>query len=116
MKITKQDIGRTVMTRDGQQFTLTGWSDDSVYKINSAPYCWTDEGFYMHSISEHSLDIVAFLKKDCVSMFSSYYGEDSSDYVSCSHEWVGSGFSGGSVWCKICDLDYNEKLHGDSGL
>jgi len=34
----------------------------------------------------------------------------------CVHKWIGSGVPGGSVWCSECNVDYDEKLHGSSGL
>ena len=37
------------------------------------------------------------------------------DYVFpsfCTHDWVWSGVPRGSVWCKHCDVTYDEKKHG----
>ena len=28
----------------------------------------------------------------------------------CNHEWTGSGFPGGAMWCKHCDADMPEDL------
>jgi len=107
VEITADDIGKTVLTRDGDTFTLTGFQWDSRYPIISNYRSWTTAGHYYGSV-ECPEDIVGFMSTD--------WNSTSTPYVSCEHEWVGSGFPGGDVWCKLCDTTYNESTHGDSGL
>lgn len=112
MNITKQDVGKKVLLKNGDTCTIDGWNENSIYAVSSAPYSWTAQGFYMHNGSEHPLNIVSFWEGESTS----HLDPHSLPSPECSHSWVGSGFSGGNVWCKDCDIDYSESAHGDSGL
>lgn len=130
MNITKSDIGRKVTDRTGQSYTI-----GVVTNLARSATCWSTwnlDGSYISPTISHEMDLVSFdtssmtLPNEYTVKYTSPYDNptswmpssegDSVDPVHCTHTWVGSGFPGGDVWCKHCDLTYNEQMHGDSGL
>ena len=107
MNITKDDIGRTVESRNGQKFKILDFNEGSAYPVHSQYHTWTATGKHRISQTEESnFDLMDFYSENSMSV----------NPVHCAHGWVGTGFAGGDVWCKFCNVNYNESMNGPSNL
>lgn len=127
MNLVEDDVGKKVELRNGDIRTIREWKDGSTFPAGDFPFSWQVCGKYLQA-TPHPLDIVKFASNQQPREIGGFFFEDDDlDDVEeetdnkhvphCTvHSWVGTGFPGGDVWCKICDVTYNEYVHGDSGL
>ncbi len=141
MNITTNDIGKTITVHDGTKFKITEIRENDKYPVVGdrltpprSRVSWTAEGKYMIGAGQTgTLDVISISQDNSTGaipaavtgdrawdehLSASFQtdGNARSSIMPCTHIWVGTGFAHGAVFCKTCDVSYNELIHGDSGL